>query len=366
MHVVLAGGGTAGHIEPALNLADALRRENPDVAITALGTERGLEMTLVPARGYDLALIPAVPLPRKPSMDLLRLPSRLRSAVNEAGNVLTRTHADVVVGFGGYVAMPAYLAARRGSLPIVIHEANARAGLANRIAARFTPFVAETVAGSLPHAEAIGLPLRPAIRDLDRAALRAEAAEQFGLDPSLPTLLVFGGSQGARSLNNAIDASRYELAEAGIQVLHSVGARNELPSDLSVSPAYRAVHYIDRMDWAYAACDVALCRAGAMTVAELTAVGLPAAYVPLPIGNGEQRLNAAPVVAAGGGLLVDDADLSASWLRSHLIPLLQNPERLAQASAAAASLGRRHADDQLVQMVMRAVAGETVSTGGTR
>ncbi len=366
MHVVLAGGGTAGHIEPALNLADALRRDNPDVAITALGTERGLEVRLVPARGYDLALIPAVPLPRKPSVDLLRLPSRLRSAVNEAGNVLARTHADVVVGFGGYVAMPAYLAARRSSTPIVVHEANARAGLANRIAARFTPFVAETVTGSLPHAEAIGLPLRPAIRDLDRAALRAEAAQQFGLDPALPTLLVFGGSQGARSLNNALDASRHELAEAGIQVLHSVGARNELPGDLSISPAYRAVHYIDRMDWAYAACDVALCRAGAMTVAELTAVGLPAAYVPLPIGNGEQRMNAAPVVAAGGGLLVDDADLSTSWLRSHLIPLLLNPQRLAQASAAAASLGRRHADDQLVQMVLRAVAGESVSTGGTR
>ena len=134
--VVIAGGGTAGHIEPALALADALSRAVPDARITALGTERGLETTLVPERGYPLELIPPVPLPRRPSADLLRLPWRVGAAVRRVREVLDAFDADVVVGFGGYVALPAYLAAR-GRVPIVVHEANARAGLANKVGARF-------------------------------------------------------------------------------------------------------------------------------------------------------------------------------------------------------------------------------------
>ena len=133
--VVVAGGGTAGHVEPALALADAVRRAVPETRITALGTQRGLETTLVPQRGYPLELIPAVPLPRKPSAELLRLPLRVRAAVRRVREVLNAVDADVVVGFGGYVALPAYLAAR-GRVPIVVHEANARAGLANKVGAR--------------------------------------------------------------------------------------------------------------------------------------------------------------------------------------------------------------------------------------
>jgi len=361
VRVILAGGGTAGHIEPALNLADALRGDDGHSTITMLGTERGLEASLVPARGYALEMIPAVPLPRRPSADLISFPGRMRSAVDAVRAVIDRTAADVVVGFGSYVALPAYLAARSKGVPIVVHEANAKAGLGNRLGARMTPFVAETVAGSLPHAIVTGLPLRPAIVDLDRQSSRAQAAKAFGLDPERPTLLVFGGSQGAQSLNAAIAAAGSELAAAGIQVLHSVGARNEVPSGLSADPVHVALPYIDRMDLAYAAADLALCRSGAMTVAELCAVGLPAAYVPLPIGNGEQRLNAEPVVRAGGGLLVDDAQLSPAWIRGYLIPLLLNPTRLASASVAASGLGHRDADRKLVELVTRASA-----SGGKR
>src|SRR5215472_1459358 len=139
--VVIAGGGTGGHIEPALALADALRRTDPETAITCLGTERGLETRLVPMRGYDLALIPPVPLPRKITPSLLSVPARMLGAISEAGKVLERTRADVLVGFGGYVATPAYLAARRRKLPIVVHEANSMPGLANRIGARLTTHV---------------------------------------------------------------------------------------------------------------------------------------------------------------------------------------------------------------------------------
>lgn len=230
MHVVLAGGGTAGHIEPALALADALRRQDPTVGITALGTERGLETRLVPERGYDLALIPAVPLPRKPTPELITVPGRLRGTIKAAEQILERTKADCVVGFGGYVALPGYLAAKRLGVPIVVHEANARPGLANKIGSRYAAQVAVSTPDSkLRDARYIGIPLRRSIATLDRAAVRPEARAAFGLDPSLPTLLVSGGSQGARHLNEVIERVAPYLQQAGIQVLHAVGPKNELP-----------------------------------------------------------------------------------------------------------------------------------------
>jgi len=359
VHVVLAGGGTAGHIEPALALADALRRQDPTVGITALGTERGLETRLVPDRGYDLELIPAVPLPRKPTPELITVPGRLRGTIKAAEQVLERTKADCVVGFGGYVALPGYLAAKRLGVPIVVHEANARPGLANKIGSRYTRFVAVSTPDSkLRHARYIGIPLRRSIATLDRMAMRAEARAAFGLDAGLPTLLVSGGSQGARRLNEVVQVIAPTLQRSGVQILHAVGPKNELPQvdNMPGMPPYIPVSYLDRMDLAYAAADMMLCRAGAMTVAELSAVGLPAAYVPLPIGNGEQRLNAQPVVKAGGGLLVDDAELSPEWIQNNVLPVLTDPHRLLDMSRAAAEFGRRDADELLVGMVYEAIA----------
>lgn len=359
LRVVLAGGGSAGHIEPALNLADVLRAADPTVQITALGTERGLETMLVPKRGYDLELIPPVPLPRRPSPQLVSLPVRVAKAVSAAAKVLDAKNADVLVGFGGYVALPAYLAARRRKVPIVVHEANPLPGLANRVGAGFTPYVAITVPGTkLPHATLTGVPLRDTILRLDRAASCAQARAEFGLAPDLPTLLVFGGSQGARSVNAAMRSAAAQVAAAGVQVLHAVGPKNTVEVDLpDGSPPYVTCNYIERMDLAYAAADLALCRAGMMTCAELSAVGLPAAYVPLPIGNGEQRRNAAPIVEAGGGLLIDDGDLDAAWIETTLLPLLTDADRLAAMSTAARTASRRDAGDALRELVLRAVQG---------
>ena len=359
MHVVLAGGGTAGHIEPALALADALRRNDPTIGITALGTESGLETRLVPERGYELALIPKVALPRKATPELITLPGRLRGTVKAVQDVLDRTKADAVVGFGGYVAMSAYLAAKRSGVPIVVHEANARPGVANKIGARYSDFVAVSTPDSkLRDARYVGIPLRRTIATLDRIAARPEARAYFGLDQRLPTLLVSGGSQGARRLNETVQTIAPRLQQYGVQILHAVGPKNELPAidDIPGMPPYRVVPYLDRMDLAYAAADMMLCRAGAMTVAELSAVGLPGAYVPLPIGNGEQRLNAQPVVRAGGGLLVDDAELTPDWVLGHLLPVLTDPQRLWDMSRAAAEFGRRDADELLVAMVYEAIA----------
>jgi UDP-N-acetylglucosamine--N-acetylmuramyl-(pentapeptide) pyrophosphoryl-undecaprenol N-acetylglucosamine transferase len=352
--VVIAGGGTGGHIEPALALADAVRRVAPDAVVTALGTERGLETTVVPARGYPLELIPPVPLPRRPTADLLRLPGRVRAAVRQTRAVLDRVHADVVVGFGGYVALPAYLAAR-GRVPIVVHEANARAGLANRVGARFASRVAVAVPGTgLPRAEVVGMPLRQSITTLDRAGLRDKARAHFGLDPSAVTLLVTGGSQGAQSINNAVAGVAGELSAAGVGVLHAYGRKNApvVPPPSHGGPPYVAVPYIERMDLALAAADLVVCRCGAMTVAEVSAVGLPAVFVPLPHGNGEQALNAAPMVAAGGALLVPDAELTPHKVLDAVLPLAGDAERLAAMSAAARGVGHADADVRLARMVL--------------
>jgi UDP-N-acetylglucosamine--N-acetylmuramyl-(pentapeptide) pyrophosphoryl-undecaprenol N-acetylglucosamine transferase len=357
--VVVAGGHSAGHIEPAMNFADALRRLEPSAEITALGTLRGLDTTLIPARGYLLELIPPVPLTRALNRALLQIPGRLRDSVRAAGTVLDRVRAEVVVGFGGYIAAPAYLAARRRGLPIVVHEANARPGVANRLAARMTTHVF-TAAPSvrLAHATAIGIPLRPAITSLDRRALRAAARQRFGLRPDGPVLLVTGGSQGARAINLAVSGAAAALRASGVQVLHIAGPQHavEVLDGEPADPPYVVVPYVEQMQYAYAAADFVICRCGAMTCAELSAVGLPAAYVPLPLRGGEQRHNAEPLVTAGGALLVDNADLDAAWIQTTLLPVLTDPGRIAAMAARASATGTADAGVVLARHVVALVA----------
>lgn len=352
MRILLAGGGTAGHTSPLLATADALRRLDPSVQITCLGTPRGLENRVVPEAGYPLELVPPVPLPRRPSVELLKVPARLLGAVRAAVEVLDRVRPEVVVGYGGYVSMPAYLAARRRRIPIVIHEQNALPGLANRVGARMAREVAVSFPDTkLPHARYIGLPIRTMISRLDRAALRAEARSYFGLEQERPTVVVTGGSQGARTINNALSGAAEQLGRAGVQVLHVVGPNNQV----EVAPAgapYVVVPYVDRMDYALAAADLMVCRAGASSVTEAAAVGVPAVFVPLPIGNGEQAHNARPVVDAGGALLVADEDFTAAWVTEHLTALATDATRLAAMSSAASSLIPRDADEVLAQLII--------------
>ncbi|MFF0490729.1 undecaprenyldiphospho-muramoylpentapeptide beta-N-acetylglucosaminyltransferase [Nocardia sp. NPDC004068] len=346
-------------------VADALRRLDPSITITALGTRRGLETTLIPERGYPLELIPPVPLPRKLSGDLLRLPGRVRASVARVREVIDAVQADVIVGFGGYVALPAYLAAWRRGVPVVVHEANAKAGIANKVGARRAARVLAAVPGSgvrargRTEAEIVGIPVRQAISTLDRAGLRASAREHFGLPAAGPVLLVFGGSQGARRLNEAVSGAAAQLTAAGVSVLHAHGPKNTLEIS-GVDPdgpaKYVAVPYLSRMELAYAAADAAVCRSGAMTVAEVSAVGLPAFYVPLPHGNGEQELNARPIVAQGGGRIVPDAELTPKYVIDEVIPLLTDPERLSGTAAAAAGAGHRDAADEVARIVVE-VAG---------
>ncbi|GIG38554.1 UDP-N-acetylmuramate--L-alanine ligase [Cellulomonas phragmiteti] len=364
--VLLAGGGTAGHVNPLLAVADELRRRHPRGRFAVLGTAEGLEARLVPEHGYDLAVVPRVPLPRRPTPDWLRLPGRLRAAVRAAEDAIDAIDAQVVVGFGGYVATPAYLAARRRGIPVVVHEQNARPGLANRLGARRAAAVAVTFEGTaLPGAQVTGLPLRTAVQDLltarasDPAATRVAGAQALGLDPDLPTLLVTGGSLGAVSVNRAVVGAADALLATGAQVLHLTGRGKSADVHAALvgvpgAERYHVVEYLTAMDRALAVADVVVGRSGAGTVCELAALGIPAVYVPLPIGNGEQRLNAAGVVAAGGGVLVEDRDLTPDWVRAH-VPVLLGAGDAAQARArmgeAAARVGVRDGAARVARLV---------------
>lgn len=333
MRILAAAGGTAGHVNPMLAAASELTARGHEV--TCLGTTVGLEAELVPAAGFDLAFVDKVPVPRRPSIDLLRLPVRLRRAVAQAGEAIEAAGADVVLGFGGYVSAPAYLAARRRSIPIVVQEQNARPGLANRLGARFAAGVSLTFPGTkLPTGgitRVTGLPLRPAIAELaglgeeERAERRAAAAARLGLNADLPTVLVTGGSSGARHLNQVISAAAPALTERA-QILHLTG-KGKLSDIDPAAPGerYRVREYLLEMEEAYAAADLVVSRSGAGMVAELAALAIPAVVVPLPIGNGEQELNARPYIDSGGFLLIRDSELTAA-VADEIAPLLGTAE----------------------------------------
>ncbi|MYM20340.1 undecaprenyldiphospho-muramoylpentapeptide beta-N-acetylglucosaminyltransferase [Brevibacterium sp. 5221] len=361
--VLLAGGGTTGHISPLLAIADDLAFQDPEARLIVLGTEDGLESRLVPAAGYELVTIDKVPAPRRVDAAALAFPRRLMGTVTAVRRLLKERAVDVVVGVGGYVASPAYLAARSLGIPIVIHEANARPGLANRLGARLSrpELIGYTFANTPLPGTQVGMPMRAEVAHRDRRdpRVRAAAAKSLGLDPAKTTLVVTGGSLGAAALNRALAASVPALADAGVQVLHITGAgkAEEVVAAAAASPDYHVVEYVDGMEDAYTAADLIVCRAGAGTVAEVTTMQVPAVYVPLPIGNGEQRLNAADAVAAGAALLVDDADFTPDYAAQTVLPLLRDPARLAAMAQAAADMGFPRSADRAMAARVFAAAG---------
>ena len=348
MHVVFAAGGTAGHLEPALTTADALVQRDPTTTISFIGGSRGLEGELVATRGYPLVATTAQPFPRRLSASAVAFPFVTIEGVWQAAAHLRAVSADVVVGFGGYAAVPGYAAAWLTRTPLIIHEANSRAGFANVLGAKWTKNVASVHSGVLAHARPMGLPLRPSVAQLDVAEERSVARGMWDLPDQGPVVLIFGGSQGARHLNDVVAGSIHALTDAGVSVLHAVGRNNVLPDP---HPNYRPVAYIDRMDMAYAAADLVVCRSGAMTCAELTAIGVPAIYVPLPIGTGEQAGNSRPIVDAGGGLQVADEAVTSEWLTTTALSLVQDEGRLQTMASAARCLGDRDAGEAMVRWI---------------
>jgi len=353
--ILLAGGGSAGHVSPLLAVAGRIRRSEPEAEILVLGTADGLEADLVPEAGFELVTIPKVPFPRRPDLDALRFPMRFGRTIGAVRRLLRERRIEAVAGFGGYVCPPAYLAAAAAGIPLIVHEANRRPGLANRLGARRAAAVLTAFDDTpLPGARRIGMPMRPGIAHLDREARREEAVRSFGLDPARPVLLVTGGSLGAQRINETVHASRTALLDAGVQVLHVTGRGK---ADLVGEEGYRVLEYVKAMEDAYAAADLAITRSGAGTVSEVTAVGLPAVFVPLPIGNGEQALNGQDVVSAGGALMVLDADMTPSVVTGTVLPLLRDADRLAEMSGRSRGFGITDAAEQMAAIVIGAARG---------
>ncbi len=356
MRVVLAGGGTAGHVNPLLAVAHELVRQGECAPhdIFVVGTREGLETRLVPDAGFPLGTIARLPFPRRISAEALLFWPRFVGAVAKSIRLIRAHRPDLVAGFGGYVSAPVYLAAWITRVPLVIHEANAVPGFANRWGARLTPHVVTTFSlTKLPGAQLLGMPMLRSITHPQTIPTMSGARQHFGLLPRKKTLVVTGGSQGSVTINSTVQAVVGEILAAGWQVLHIVGQRNPLPT--LDSPAYRALNYCDRMDLAFAAATAVISRAGAATVSEIQLLGLPSVFVPYPVGNGEQEKNAWDSLQAGSAVLVLDADFTPDYVRATVLPLLGDDSALARMRTRARGLGRANAAEDFVQVMRDAL-----------
>lgn len=363
LSVVIGAGGTGGHIYPGLALADALRRARPDARVSFVGTTRGLEGELIPAAGYRLHTVDMIPF--DPALGVRRylLPAALLKSGAQARTVLREQGAQVAVGMGGYPSAPVVLGARLAGLPSLIHESNAVPGRANQFAARLTRNVAVAFdTGHLPGAITTGMPVAAAIAGLDRAALRAEARRALGVPDGARLVLFNGGSLGAARLTEAAVGLSYRwAARDDVHLLVKTGPAALAETARRLGPIGRAVPYLDRMDLAYAAADLVVCRAGSATVAELATVGVPAVLVPYPHAPGDhQTHNARVLTDAGAGLLLPDADTTAERLDALIGPLLADPARLAAMSGAADPGPHARAAELLAERVI-ALAPHTTS-----
>lgn len=363
--ILIAAGGTGGHIFPGIALADALKRVEPDARVSFIGTERGLEKSLIPDAGYPLHLISMRPLARKVGLEAARALASVAGAVGQARRIIRDQGADVVAGMGGYPSLPTIAAARWAGVPSVIHESGAVAGLANKTAARFT----NNIALSFPEALAdfptrkrprvTGMPLSDEIARLDRSALRDEARKSFDLPEDCVALLVMGGSLGALTLNRvAIGLAKRWMGRDDVRIVLKTG-RDHLDATVAelaasgASEVVRPVSFLERMDLAYAAADVALTRAGAGTVAELPAAGLPAVVVPYPHApRDHQTRNAMPLARIGAAFIVPNAEATPERIGPLIESLVEDRGRLDEMSERARTLARPRAAEDLARWVL--------------
>ena len=375
--VLFAGGGTAGHVTPALATAAALLAL-PEVALAGdvevefVGTAAKIEARMVPEAGYRLHRVVVQPIARSLTPSTFTAPAAVLAAAYGVARIIRRRDVVAAAVFGGYVSGPLALAALLTRTPLVIHEQNAVPGLANRIAARWARHVAASVEGTqsrFPHEDRVTVTGNPVRADLLAAAddarrdeaRRDQARAAFGLTPERRTLLVFGGSLGARRINAALVGAGPQLADLGdVQVLHATGAgdHTRTTADWDAAGAglpVTCVPFVDRMDLAYAAADLVLCRAGASTLAELTALGLPSVLVPYPHSLAdEQTANARALTRAGAAVLVPDAELDAARLMREVAPLLRDDEARWRMGAAARTLGRPDAAQAVARLITAA------------
>jgi UDP-N-acetylglucosamine--N-acetylmuramyl-(pentapeptide) pyrophosphoryl-undecaprenol N-acetylglucosamine transferase len=368
MRFVIAGGGTTGHLSPGLAVAAELKGRGAEVLF--IGSGKGPESRIVPTLGYEFRAVQVEGRGRGVvSVRNLRAVAKMIVATARCVAILVRFRPAAVVGTGGYASLPAAFAARILRVPLVLHEQNSVPGLANRVARRFASRVGVSFPGTQSllggSAVLVGNPVRPALVSFDRAKLRPRGLVEFGLSDGRPSLLVFGGSQGAQSINEAASASYDALRHSPIQVLHLAGPEKAEATHARIAEQaqegdqiiYKVLGYTDSVELAYACGDLALCRAGASTIAELAAVGLPAVLVPLPISlDDDQKRNAQAVVEVGGGRMVLDKDLKPQVIVEVVRDLLVDRPRLEQMGAAIAGLARPDAAERFADLVTEAAS----------
>ena len=377
MKILIAGGGTAGHVFPGLAVAGVLRDQGHQVSF--VGTEEGPEARLVPGAGFALHPVRVRQLARQTSPRALGAVLSALVAARGCRHLVREAH--VVVGMGGYVSVPALLAARRERVPIVLHEQNAIPGLANRALSR----VSNAVALSFAHARrsfprrvrtvVTGNPVREAIQrvPVEREALAKEGRRDLDLDESRKTIVVFGGSQGALHLNRAaVSACRILADRSDLQVVLITGpahleailggisdaARAEAPLRVGSDDGIliRMVGYLERMELAFACADLVVSRAGATTVAEVSVCALPALLVPYPHATGHhQEANARAVQRAGGASVMSDQQLSGASLAARIESLIDHQERLRAMVQQVGAFGRPDAASAVAGLVMETV-----------
>ena len=371
--VLFAGGGTGGHLMPGLSVAEELRRRCAARArLVFVGTESELERRMVEGRDFEYLTLPSL----KYTGSALRAPAwAMRSAGGlwAARRLVAKVGPDVIASLGGHAALAPSLAGALADIPIAAMEQNAIPGKVSKLLswwAREVYVPWPGIESLFAHPDRVYVTGNPIRSELLQRPARAPAAVKFGLDPHKKTLLVMGGSQGARFINRAVTESLPQLdAESDwLQVIHGAGALHA--EEVRAAYAGRKVRaavlpFIDDMASAYAACDLALCRAGGTTLAELTALGVPASLVPLPIAaNDHQRRNASFVAGAGAAFLLEQEDLSGGRLMTVLVNLLRNETCLARMRAASARLGRPAATlnvvNRLLGLLPAGPAGEAV------
>jgi UDP-N-acetylglucosamine--N-acetylmuramyl-(pentapeptide) pyrophosphoryl-undecaprenol N-acetylglucosamine transferase len=359
--VVIAGGGTGGHLYPGLAIAEALRRLSPRTEILFVGS-RKLEARVVPEQGWPFRAIAGAGLPRRSLLGAVGALAAAAVGTLQALWILWRWRPDIVVATGGYVCAPVGAAAVVLGIPLVVQEQNLRAGLANRVLARWARWV------SLPHQETAGLRARRV--EVTGVPIRARALEgdrrrgvaRWGLDPDRLTLLVLGGSQGAHSLNAATcRLADLLMFDPHLQILHQTGTadlawvREAIGRREHVGPPavlHVPAAFLDPVGDAYACADLVCCRAGAATLAEITAWGLPAILVPYPHAGAHQEENTAVLVRAGAAVRVADADLASGAMITAVQALLADPGRRAAMAQASRALGRPRAADAVAALVL--------------
>ena len=356
MRAILAGGGTGGHVIPALAIANELKKSY-DADVIFIGTARGIENRLVPAAGYPLRLVRVGALKNVSLMTRAKTALDLPRAVWDAGRMLNEFAPDVVIGVGGYASGPAMLAAVMKHIPTLAFEPNVVPGFANRVVARFVSGAAvhfEETAKYFRRAEVTGVPVRQAFFEIPAMLNKRSGGP--------PILLVFGGSQGAHAINEAMFRCLPELRRQaqGIHIIHQTGERDyndALAAYNSAGEHAEVFKFIEDMPAAFARADLLVCRSGASTVAEITAAGKPAIFVPFPrAADDHQRVNAEALERSGAAVLVEESKLEGVWLAETIAALLNDPPRLEAMSAAARSLAHPHAARDIAAMAAR-VAG---------